>query len=379
MSANVNANNFRSILRLFLSSFPHEVPSYASGKHPVILPQFSSDFLIVLFHQVQTHFRTEPTVLQISPPCIVVGDLHGQVLDLIRILSHYRDPIDFTYLFLGDLVDRGQFSLETVILVYLLKVVFPTRVFIIRGNHEFSDICSRDGFLTQILSVYNFLIFQDAVDTFSYLPLVAQIGKDVLCLHGGIGPQVKHVGVIRTLRRPIDSFGNEKVDAIVWSDPSDRIAHFEPSHTRGMGFLFGEAATDNFLRASNLKVLIRAHECVSNGFRWDFSGKILTVFSASNYQGSAHNLAAVAEVIADGDIQGKEFAPLAWVTRAEVEFRVLLSMEGIKAIPGGGLVASLSVPKWKKENRKAPHCVIRRRSSPVAGELKCADKIMNLV
>jgi protein phosphatase len=343
--------------------------NYVSAQLQIVLPQFSVDFLVALFLHVGKSFQTEPTVLELSPPCVVVGDLHGQVLDLIRILAHYRDPVGFTYLFLGDLVDRGQFSLETVVLVYLLKAVFPTRVFVVRGNHEFSEVCSQHGFLNQILSVYNFQLFQYAVESFSYLPLAAQIGDNVLCVHGGLGPQLKDLAAIRAIVRPVDHFGDEKVDAIVWSDPSERTPQFEQSHTRGMGFQFGEAATEDFLRESNLKVLIRAHECVSDGYKWDFDRKILTVFSASNYCGSSHNIAGVAEITGKDRIEIQQFAPLPWVTRADVEVRMIRQTERpAKSIRAGMVAASHSLPKLKDEKKKGTDIVIRRRSSPEEGE-----------
>jgi protein phosphatase len=350
---------FRFAYRFFLSSFPHDIMSYANGHFPIILPRYRSTFLQSLFQHVLKLFQSEPVVLEITPPCIVVGDLHGQVLDLLRILSHYGDPISRTYLFLGDIIDRGEFSVETLALVYLLKAVFPTNVFIIRGNHEFSALCSQHGFLTQVFSLYGFSIFQSAVETFSWLPIAAKI-DEILCIHGGLGPNVLTITNIQKIVRPIDEFGDIVLDSVVWSDPCARIMWFEPSTSRRMGCLFGGAAADNFLRGSQLKMLIRAHECVEDGFRWHFGGRVLTVFSASNYTGSVGNSAAVAEVTAGNAVNIQQFQPLPWVKREAVELR---AQEAPPVIEQGGSVPPVrrwtSVPKMK-DGKKQKGKKIRR-------------------
>jgi protein phosphatase len=316
----MSGENFRSAFRTFMSQFPSDIAKYAGGQVPQSMPVFPSDFVISLFRQVGQHFSAEATVLEVTPPCIVVGDLHGQVLDLVRILTRYGDPGGWRYVFLGDLVDRGEFSVETLVLVFLLKAIWPTDVFVIRGNHEFASLCSQHGFLSQVLSVYTFSVFQAATDAFAHLPLAAKIGK-ALCVHGGIGPAIENIAAIREIPRPADDFTEAAIAELVWSDPSDDVSMYEPSETRGAGCVFGESAVTQFLTASNLEVLVRAHECVLDGYRWQFAKRVLTVFSASNYTGTVGNNAAVAEVTESGGIVTHQFPPLPYLPRAAVALK----------------------------------------------------------
>jgi protein phosphatase len=253
----------------------------------------------------------------------VIGDIHGHVLDLIRILHTVGLPRAHSLLFLGDLVDRGEFSIETLVIVFLLKVLFPERVFLIRGNHEFSMLCSQgtNGFRHQLMTVYDSEpLYQQAVQVFHFIPLAAVIDDKILCVHGGIGPSLSEAAAIAAIQRPIEEIGDPRVDALTWSDPALDIDTYEPSRVRGAGFLFGATALNNFLAASRLAILVRAHECVVDGYEWLFAGKCLTVFSASNYCGTVKNQAAVFEVRTPDDWAIRPFPALDWLTRAECSF-----------------------------------------------------------
>lgn len=261
-------------------------------------------------------------MLQIPSPCIVIGDIHGQILDLFRILNVFGVPSPKRrYLFLGDLIDRGEFSVECLVCAFLLKALWPDSVYIIRGNHEFAFLCSQCGFMTQIVSFFtDASLFHDACSAFRYLPLAARIDESILCVHGGIGPSVTDIAAIEAIERPIDEFGDDIVDSLVWSDPSEYIENFESSPTRGAGYLFGPSALRPFLERSRLTTLVRAHECMKGGIETHFDGILITVFSASNYCGLIGNQAAVLEVIGGGKQQGRTFAPLPWLTRVDATF-----------------------------------------------------------
>jgi protein phosphatase len=310
-------STFKAALQAFVSNFSQDIPRYANRALPTIITSFSVEFAIHVFQYVGDLFRSEPILLEINPPCVIIGDLHGQILDLLRIRQRYGDPAPRTYLFLGDLVDRGEFSIETVLVVFLMKAIWPHNVYIIRGNHEFASLCSAHGFLTQVLSSYSFPVFQAAIEAFVYIPLAAKIGR-IVCVHGGLGPDVTTLSVIKELQRPIEQFEDPVVDALMWSDPSEELLGFEPSDTIGTGYAFGESALSQFLRASNLDMLIRAHECVADGFRWQFGRRLLTVFSASNYTGVVGNCGAVAEISGTGEIKTQQFPPLPLILRTTV-------------------------------------------------------------
>jgi protein phosphatase len=283
---------------------------------------FPREFLHRLCRAVESLLQKEPSLLELSSPCLIVGDLHGQIFDLLRILLAYGDPSRSRYLFLGDLVDRGEFSIEVVIVVFLMKVIWPSQVFIIRGNHEFSQMCSKCGYLTQMLEVYNFPAYQATLDVFAWLPMAAVIDSNVLCVHGGLGPDIQDLSSIRNLPRVIDDFGNRAVDSLVWSDPSPRVALFEPSVERGSGFVFGMEAVNQFMAATGIELIIRGHQCVEQGFEYSCQGKVLTIFSASNYCGIICNKAAVADLGPGLCPRIRQFEPLPWKKRGEVVFKV---------------------------------------------------------
>lgn len=319
---NISAK-FRAALDMYTTAFKEDVEKYATGKVPLSLPVMETEVLMALFERVQQLFKDEPTLLDVRSPCIVVGDIHGQILDLYRILHFFGMPITRKYVFLGDLVDRGEFSIETLILVYLLKALWPDNVFVIRGNHEFQDLCSQGegNFLNQVINFFeDYSIYQAAAKTFEYMPLATRIDKVMLCVHGGIGPSLRDLNSIRLIHRPVDSFGSDDLDSLVWSDPSDKLDMFQDSD-RGTGYYFGAKACETFLKASGLTMIIRGHECVEEGCESHFDNKLITVFSASNYCGVVNNKAAVLEVQNATTYKVRTFPPLPWLLRGQVSFK----------------------------------------------------------
>ena len=320
-SLNLSAK-FRAALDKYTSAFKEDIEKYATGKVPLSLPVMETDLLMALFERVQQIFKEEPTLLDIRSPCIVVGDIHGQILDLFRILRFFGMPTNKKYVFLGDIVDRGEFSIETLIIVYLLKVLWPDNVFVIRGNHEFQDLCSQGegNFLNQVINFFeDYSIYQAAARSFEYIPLAMRIDKCMLCVHGGIGPSLRDLNSIRMIQRPIDSFGSDSLDSLVWSDPSDDVELYENS-SRGTGYIFGAKACETFMKTSGLTMIIRGHECVDEGCESHFDNKLMTVFSASNYCGVVNNKAGVLEITNATTYKARTFPPLPWLLRGEVIF-----------------------------------------------------------
>ena len=313
---------FRATLDAYMISFRQEVEKYATGKLVLSLPVPDTETLISLFECVQQLFKDEPSLMDVKSPCIVVGDIHGQILDLYRILRFFGMPNSQRYVFLGDIVDRGEFSIETLVVVYLLKALWPQNVFVIRGNHEFQDLCSQGegNFLNQVITVFeDYSIYQAAAKSFEYIPLAVRIDKVMLCVHGGIGPRLRDLNSIRQISKPIESFGSDNLDSLVWSDPSEDVEMFEDS-SRGTGYLFGALACEAFLKACGLTTIIRGHECVDGGFETHFDNKLITVFSASNYCGVVNNQSGVLEVTGPSTYKVRQFPPLPWLRRDQVMF-----------------------------------------------------------
>lgn len=136
-------------------------------------------------------FRQEPNLIQLEDPINIVGDLHGQYYDLFRLIKKAGDPLKHKYLFLGDYVNRGIFSIEVIIYIYSMKICFKKSVFLLRGNHETRAMTKFMNFFTECGWKYDQEIYEMIIDSFNYLPLACVLNGKVLCLHGGISPQLK--------------------------------------------------------------------------------------------------------------------------------------------------------------------------------------------
>ncbi|OAY69906.1 Serine/threonine-protein phosphatase BSL [Ananas comosus] len=258
-----------------------------------------------LCHAAEQIFMHEPTVLQLKAPVKVFGDLHGQFGDLMRLFDEYGFPStagDITYidyLFLGDYVDRGQHSLETIALLLALKIEYPENIHLIRGNHEAADINALFGFRLECIErmgesdgIWAWTRFNQL---FNYLPLAALIEKKIICMHGGIGRSINSVEQIEKLERPITMDVGSIILMDLLSDPTenDSIEGLRPN-ARGPGLVtFGPDRVTDFCKRNKLQLIIRAHECVMDGFERFAHGQLITLFSATNYCGTANNAGAI--------------------------------------------------------------------------------------
>ncbi|KAF6156033.1 hypothetical protein GIB67_035390 [Kingdonia uniflora] len=251
-------------------------------------------------------FSNEPSVLQIKAPVKIFGDLHGQFGDLMRLFDEYGSPSTagdisyIDYLFLGDYVDRGQHSLETITLLLALKVEYPNNVHLIRGNHEAADINALFGFRIECIERMGerdgIWAWQRINRLFNWLPLAALIEKKIICMHGGIGRSINHVEQIEGLQRPITmEAGSVVLMDLLWSDPTenDSVEGLRPN-ARGPGLVtFGPDRVLEFCSNNDLQLIVRAHECVMDGFERFAQGHLITLFSATNYCGTANNAGAI--------------------------------------------------------------------------------------
>ncbi|XP_024962842.1 serine/threonine-protein phosphatase BSL3-like isoform X1 [Cynara cardunculus var. scolymus] len=251
-------------------------------------------------------FSSEPSVLQLRAPIKIFGDLHGQFGDLMRLFDEYGSPSTagdiayIDYLFLGDYVDRGQHSLETISLLLALKVEHPQNVHLIRGNHEAADINALFGFRIECIERMGerdgIWAWHRINRLFNWLPLAALIEKKILCMHGGIGRSIDHVEQIENLQRPISmEAGSIVLMDLLWSDPTenDSVEGLRPN-ARGPGLVtFGPDRVMEFCNNNDLQLIVRAHECVMDGFERFAQGHLITLFSATNYCGTANNAGAI--------------------------------------------------------------------------------------
>lgn len=318
------------IFDIYLSVLNSTVSDYSMKRTKLKLPLIPKDDLDNLLEQARVIFDDEPIMLRLKSPIIVVGDLHGHILDLFRILKTFGLPPQTRYLFLGDFVDRGEFSTETVTFALVLKILYPDDFYMIRGNHEFDEICDHCGFFTDITSLYgDAKIYSSFIKTFSYMPLAASIDDDALCVHGGIGPSLFMISQVESMQRPITKCDDKALIEILWSDPKPSIQGYAPSD-RGLGYYFGTNEIMKFLERSEYTVLIRGHQCVANGVESSCNNRVITVFSASNYCGVDSNQAGVLKFRTGCPYDKIQFPPLGYLKRNEAS---LVPMELMKKVP----------------------------------------------
>uniref|UniRef100_A0ACD5Z5Y4 Uncharacterized protein n=1 Tax=Avena sativa TaxID=4498 RepID=A0ACD5Z5Y4_AVESA len=155
-----------------------------------------------LCEQAKAILMEEWNVQSVRCPVTVCGDIHGQFYDLIELFRIGGESPDTNYLFMGDYVDRGYYSVETVSLLVALKVRYRDRITILRGNHESRQITQVYGFYDECLRKYgNANVWKHFTDLFDYLPLTALIENQVFCLHGGLSPSLDTLDNIRALDR----------------------------------------------------------------------------------------------------------------------------------------------------------------------------------
>ncbi|OHS95632.1 Ser/Thr protein phosphatase [Tritrichomonas foetus] len=309
-----------SFLRAHMAALSHDLNRVASEQDQITIPFAPIDYLKKLIEEVDAVFKSEPVLLKLNGPLVIVGDLHGHILDLYRIFQKFELPPYTSYLFLGDLVDRGEFSIETLSFIYVLKVLFPKNIYLIRGNHEFRSTTIDGGLLVESKKLYpRTKVFEEITRSFENIPLAALINEKILCLHGGLSPSFSSLSQLEEIERPIPNFNDPLVCGILWSDPSEKVDAFLPSQ-RGTGFLYGKNAVEKFLCHNNLTCIIRGHECVKEGILSKFDDHVFTVFSASNYCGVTNNKAAVLTISISCEMRFDFFPPFQYLKRNKVKY-----------------------------------------------------------
>lgn len=240
-------------------------------------------------------FLSQPSLLRLSAPVKVVGDLHGQFNDLLRIMKLSGLPPNANYLFLGDYVDRGKQSLETLLLLLCFKIKYPENFFMLRGNHESANITKIYGFYDECkrrLSLKSWKLF---VDVFNTLPIAAIISDRIFCIHGGLSPNLHSLSQIEKIHRPTDIPEQGLLADLLWSDPDSTVNEWSESD-RGVSFCFGKKVVESFTKKFKFDLIIRGHMVVEDGYEFFARKKLVTVFSAPNYCGEFNNWGAVMSV-----------------------------------------------------------------------------------
>lgn len=240
-------------------------------------------------------FLLQPSLLELSPPVKVVGDVHGQYSDLIRVFTKCGFPPSTNYLFLGDYVDRGKQSLETILLLLCYKIKYPENFFLLRGNHECANVTRVYGFYDECKRRCNIKTWKLFIDTFNTLPIAAIVAGKIFCVHGGLSPVLNSMDEIRNIARPTDVPDFGLLNDLLWSDPADTMNEWEDNE-RGVSYVFSKVAINKFLQKFGFDLVCRAHMVVEDGYEFFNDRTLVTVFSAPNYCGEFDNWGAVMSV-----------------------------------------------------------------------------------
>eukprot|EP00756_Hemistasia_phaeocysticola_P014227 Hpha_TRINITY_DN15329_c4_g3::TRINITY_DN15329_c4_g3_i1::g.89458::m.89458/K15423/PPP4C; serine/threonine-protein phosphatase 4 catalytic subunit len=239
--------------------------------------------------------REEPNVVMVDAPVTIVGDIHGQFYDLREMFRVGGDVPYTSYVFMGDYVDRGFHSVESVLILFALKVRYPDRVFLVRGNHESRQITQVYGFYDECLRKYGSVnVWRYCTDVFDLLTLSCLVSTKVLCVHGGLSPSITNLDQIRALDRRQEVPHDGAMCDLMWSDPED-IDGWGLS-PRGAGYLFGGDVLQQFNSTNQIDLIARSHQLVMEGYKSMFDDKIVTVWSAPNYCYRCGNVASILEL-----------------------------------------------------------------------------------
>ncbi|KAF9691373.1 hypothetical protein EKO04_010601 [Ascochyta lentis] len=249
--------------------------------------------------------RSEPNLLEMDAPITVCGDVHGQYYDLMKLFEVGGDPADTRYLFLGDYVDRGYFSIECVLYLWSLKIWYPNTLWLLRGNHECRHLTDYFTFKLECKHKYSEAVYEACMDAFCALPLAAVMNKQFLCIHGGLSPELHTLEDLKSIDRFREPPTHGLMCDILWADPLEEFGQektndfFIHNHVRGCSYFFSYPAACAFLEKNNLLSIIRAHEAQDAGYRMYRKTRttgfpsVMTIFSAPNYLDVYNNKAAV--------------------------------------------------------------------------------------
>ncbi|CAI5676254.1 protein phosphatase 1, catalytic subunit, alpha isozyme a [Oreochromis niloticus] len=240
-------------------------------------------------------FLSQPILLELEAPLKICGDVHGQYYDLLRLFEYGGFPPESNYLFLGDYVDRGKQSLETICLLLAYKIKYPENFFLLRGNHECASINRIYGFYDECKRRYNIKLWKTFTDCFNCLPVAAIVDEKIFCCHGGLSPDLQSMEQIRRVMRPTDVPDQGLLCDLLWADPDKDVLGWG-ENDRGVSFTFGADVVAKFLHKHDMDLICRAHQVVEDGYEFFAKRQLVTLFSAPNYCGEFDNAGAMMSV-----------------------------------------------------------------------------------
>ncbi|KAF7973608.1 hypothetical protein HWV62_14776 [Athelia sp. TMB] len=268
-----------------------------------------------ILEQTTQVLSAEPNLVDVASPVTICGDIHGQYYDLMKLFEVGGTLEDNAYLFLGDYVDRGCFGIECLLYLYTLKLWYPKKLTLLRGNHECEHLTGYFTFKRECLHKYSALVYETCIKSFCALPVTALVDGRFFCVHGGISPELGTLDDLRRLNRFQEPGSHGLLCDLLWADPIANYGHehepsahgpglkpgtlWEPNNTRGCSYFFTYEAACKFLERNELLGIIRGHEAQDAGYTMHRKTptkkfpSVITIFSAPNYLDVYHNRGAV--------------------------------------------------------------------------------------
>ena len=244
-------------------------------------------------------FQKEESLLKIKAPLYICGDIHGQYYDLLRVFDILNYPPQSTFLFLGDYVDRGKQSLECLLLLLCLKIQYPDKILLLRGNHECEALNKIYGFYDECKRRLSIKCFKKITNLFNMMPISALINENILCMHGGLSKDLQDIEQINKILRPTDIPNEGLLCDLLWSDPNENLTEDFGINERNISITFSKDYVKNFVEKNNLDLICRAHQVVEEGFEFFADMKLVTVFTAPNYMGEFDNNGGILSINQD--------------------------------------------------------------------------------
>jgi len=282
-----------------------EIEIEKAKQHFISEGRLSEECAIKIVEDCTKIFKSEPTMVNVEAPITVCGDMHGQYYDLMKLFEVAGDPADTRFLFLGDYVDRGYFSVECVLYLWSLKIMYPKTITLLRGNHECRHLTEYFTFKQECCIKYSEAFYETCIASFDTLPLAALLNHQFLCLHGGLSPELQTLDDIKSIDRFKEPPPYGPMCDIIWSDPHEDYGnertseHYTNNSVRGCSYFYTYTAVVEFLTNNNLLSIIRAHEAQDAGYKMYRKNQatgfpsLITIFSAPNYLDVYNNKAAV--------------------------------------------------------------------------------------
>ena len=257
--------------------------------------QVQEQEVLAILTKLEEVLFTESNVIETPSPITICGDIHGQLYDLFQLFDTAapKGIGNQKFLFMGDYVDRGRFSMETFAYLAALKLKYPKQFYLLRGNHECRQVNQAYGFYAETLQNYGHSgIWSLCNEIFDLLPMAAIIDNRVFSVHGGLSPKVRLIETIDLMDRQDELPSSGALCDLCWSDPDNDTTKWKDNE-RGAGWIFGAPQVNEFCHNNRLDLITRSHQLAANGYQWFFDDHLITVWSAPNYMYRAGNKATV--------------------------------------------------------------------------------------